>query len=595
MNKSFKKIISVVMTLVLALGILAVCPVAATTDIAVKTDRTTYLNNETVTATVYFPSAYNKVASLDMSLKYDTAKLDIVSVSDGSGLVNALKAQTNGRVYSESHNKAGEVKWSLAGASNFAFSGTFATVVFNIKTKASEGDTTLTLNVSKAANSGLASMSVSTQNAVIKVFKEPATDLKYNLSSDKRGYEVIGYDCVTASSVAIPESYIGLPVIGIAKSAFTNHAELKSVTLPSSLEYINDSAFSGCSGLEKIVIPDSVDKIGSNAFNGCTNLTSVTLPVGLQTIEKGTFANCSFLGKIEIPFSVTKINSGAFENCFSLAEVKISKRTTNIAADAFKKCFPSAKFVTADGNTALSSYLKTNLPNAKVDTYKDFSLGTAKLSNDRMQYTGRALKPTVSVSLKSGANVTLNTNYKIVYKNNIDKGTATVYVAGLGEYGEGYILTFEVYCSHKYTTKTIGLKPGCTTEGYYNCPCDICGEIKREVIPATGHTEGEWVYDKLPTIYENGMKHTACTTCGALVKSGVSVDKAFPDLNNDHYINSSDALIVLQYATDIENHLRTEKQKLNADTNGDGKINSSDALDILQIAIGKIKIDGYTV
>lgn len=595
MNKSLKKIISVFMTLVLALGILAVCPVAATADIAVKTDRTEYLNNDTVTATVYFPTAYNKVASLDMTLKYDSSKLEIVSVKDGAGLESALKAQTNGRVYSESHKTAGTVKWSLAGASNFSFSGTFATVVFNIKTKAAAGETTLTLGVSKAANSGLVAMTVNTQNAKIKLYKEPATDLKFALSSDKKGYEITGYDCVTAASVSVPESYFGLPIVGIAKSAFENHAELTSVTLPSTLEYIGESAFSGCSGLEKLVIPDSVDKIGANAFNGCTALTSVTLPVGLQTIEKGTFANCSFLGKVEIPFTVTKINAGAFENCYSLAEVKISKKTTNIASDAFKKCFPSLKFVTADDNKTIPAYISSNYSGAKIEYYKDFSLGTAKLSSEKMQYTGKVLKPSVTVTLKSGAKVTLNTNYKVVYKNNVEIGRAVVYVAGLGGYGEGYTLSFDIYCGHKYSTKTIGLNPTCTTEGYYNCPCDICGAVKKETIPATGHTEGKWVYDKLPTIYETGMKHTACTKCSALVQSGVSVDKVFPDLNNDKSINSSDALIVLQYATEIENHLTTEKLKLNADTNGDGQINSSDALDILQIAIGKVKIDGYTV
>ena len=41
MNKSVKRFISVVMTLVLAIGVLAVYPFAATTaDIVVKTDRT---------------------------------------------------------------------------------------------------------------------------------------------------------------------------------------------------------------------------------------------------------------------------------------------------------------------------------------------------------------------------------------------------------------------------------------------------------------------------------------------------------------------------------------------------------------------------
>lgn len=596
MNKSVKRIISVVMTLVLAIGILAVCPFAATTqDIVVKTDRTEYLNGEPVTATVYFPTLYNKVASMDMVLKYDSTRLEVVDVVDGDGLESALRAQTNGRVYSENHKKAGEIKWSLAGTNNFSFSGTFAKITFKVRASASKGSTALSLNIIRAVNSGYVAMTVNTQNANIEIKKLAPLDLKYELSADKRGYEVVGYTGLSADTLVIPDTHVSLPVVGIAKSAFGSHAELKSVTLPNTLQYIGESAFNNCSGLTSMVIPDSVDTIGASAFSGCTALKSVTLPIGLKTIEKQTFYYCSFLEKVEIPFTVTKINTGAFENCFSLAQVKISRRTTSIASDAFKECFMNVVFMTAEDNTTLPTYIKNNLPMAKIENYKDFSKGTASLSNSKMQYTGKALVPTARVSLTNGARITRNTDYKVVYKNNIEKGTATVYVAGLGGYGEGYILTFEIYCNHQCSKKTIGMEPTCVVDGYYNCPCDICGEIVKEAIPALGHNEGGWKYEKRPTIYATGIKFTACTRCEEVIKSGVTADKVFPDLNGDGYINSSDALIVLQYATEIEDHLKTEKLKLNADTNGDGSINSSDALDILQISIGKIKIDGYNV
>lgn len=599
MNKRVKSIISVVMALVLAIGILAVCPFAADDyDITVKTDRTAYLSGEPVTATVYFPKLYNKIASMDMVLNYDSAKLEVVDVTDGDGLESALRAQTNGRVYSENHKEAGKIKWSLAGTNNFSFTGNFAVITFKIRASAStskETTTTLSLDVIRAANSGYSAMKVNYGKVTISITKPAPLDLKYELSADKKGYEVVGYTGISADTLVIPDNYVGLPVVGIAKSVFGSHAELKSVTLPNTLQYIGESAFNNCSGLTSIVIPDSVDKIGASAFSGCTSLKSVTLPIGLKTIEKQTFYYCSFLEKVEIPFSVTKINAGAFENCYSLSEVKISRRTTSIASDAFKECFMNIVFKTAEDNTTLPTYIKNNLPTAKIENYKDFSKGTASLSNSKMQYTGKALVPTARVSLTSGAKITRNTDYKVVYKDNIEKGTATVYVAGLGGYGEGYILNFEIYCNHQCTKKTVGLEPSCVVDGYYNCPCDICGEIVKEAIPALGHNEGSWQYEKRPTIYETGLKFTTCTRCDAIIKSGYTVEKVFPDLNGDGYINSSDALIVLQYATGIQDNLKTEKLKLNADTNGDSNINSSDALEILQISIGKIKIDGYTV
>lgn len=595
MNKSFKKIISVIMSLVLAMGILAVYPVAATADIAVKTDRSSCIQGDTVVATVYFPAEYNKISSLDLVMTYDAAKFEVISVEDGAGLENAIKAQINGRVYSENHSKAGQINWSLAATNNFDFKNVFSVVTFKVRPAAVGGNTTLGLTAKKAANSGRIAMTVNTQGKTIEIIKTAESKLTYKLASNGKGYEVTGYNSVEDSSLTIPATYADLPVTGIADSAFKNHGELKTVSLPTSLQSIGANAFSGCSGLTKITVPDSVNTIGAGAFKGCAALESVTLPVGLKTVEKETFADCSYIEKVEIPFTVTKINAAAFKNCYALQTVKISKNTTSIAADAFSECFPNLVFKTVSGNTYLPTYIKNYYKTAKITEITDYSLGTATLSATTMQYTGKALVPTVTVKLKSGASVNSRTDYKVVYKNNIEKGTATVYVAALGDLGEGYVLTFKITCTHTFDKKVVGKAATCTTDGYYNKTCKTCGEVVQEKIPATGHKEGSYIIDRAPTIFQEGMKHTECTVCGAIIKNGVSVAKVFPDLNNDKRINSSDALIVLQYSTGMANKLTTDTLKLNADTNGDGKINSTDALDILQIAIGKTTIDGYTV
>ncbi len=75
------------------------------------------------------------------------------------------------------------------------------------------------------------------------------------------------------------------------------------------------------------------------------------------------------------------------------------------------------------------------------------------------------------------------------------------------------------------------------------------------------------------------------------------------DVNGDEKVNSSDALLVLQYSVGAIKTINTSA----ADLNGDKKINSTDALTILQISVGivsdakykaaftlKAKIDGKT-
>lgn len=63
--------------------------------------------------------------------------------------------------------------------------------------------------------------------------------------------------------------------------------------------------------------------------------------------------------------------------------------------------------------------------------------------------------------------------------------------------------------------------------------------------------------------------------------------EAYGDLNLDGYINSSDALMLLQHATGIKTLNATQKKY--ADVTADGKVNSSDALCILQKATGNLK------
>ncbi len=57
--------------------------------------------------------------------------------------------------------------------------------------------------------------------------------------------------------------------------AFSCCEELKRVTLSDTLEYLDDNAFDGCSALERIVIPESVTYVGKNVFDDCTALKSV--------------------------------------------------------------------------------------------------------------------------------------------------------------------------------------------------------------------------------------------------------------------------------------------------------------------------------
>ncbi len=143
--------------------------------------------------------------------------------------------------------------------------------------------------------------------------------------------------------------------------------------VPGGVKVIEYDAFSECKGLSDISIPASVEQIEDWSFNGCRNVTVVTIdpntphyslingivfdkaisrlfyypeekqgaysiPDSVSSIEKDAFWRCSGLTEVIIPPSVKDIKPWAFYGCEGLARVVIPTSVTNIGEHAFGGC-----------------------------------------------------------------------------------------------------------------------------------------------------------------------------------------------------------------------------------------------------------------
>lgn len=97
--------------------------------------------------------------------------------------------------------------------------------------------------------------------------------------------EYLGSD----TDVVIPEQIDGKTVTMLARGAFYNKTNLKSITLPKTLTYIKGCAFWGCTSLESIVFPDGISTIEEYAFAECYSLKSVTIPKSVTSIGRELF------------------------------------------------------------------------------------------------------------------------------------------------------------------------------------------------------------------------------------------------------------------------------------------------------------------
>ena len=77
--------------------------------------------------------------------------------------------------------------------------------------------------------------------------------------------------------------------------------------------------------------------IGQYAFNACSKLTTISLPNTLQTINDGAFNGCSSLTSFSVPGSVTTIGSTVFDYC-SIPTFTFEASNTAITCSATIPC-----------------------------------------------------------------------------------------------------------------------------------------------------------------------------------------------------------------------------------------------------------------
>ena len=240
------------------------------------------------------------------------------------------------------------------------------------------------------------------------------------------------------------------------------------VTIPENVTAINTGAFAWCSSnygdsnVTEIIIPDTVKSIGNQAFYYCTNLTTAVLPGSVTAIPEGMFQSCVSLTSVTIPEGVTRIEKSAFEACSSLTRIELPDGVTTIGNDAFSWCESLTQItipasVTKIGNDAFDKVSKDLVIIGAVDSYAQqfatdrgfqfhgiMPLGSVELSKTVYTYSGEPCTPDATVRDSEGNLLEEGVDYVVTYSDNIDAGTATATVTGIGPYRGTITATYSI-------------------------------------------------------------------------------------------------------------------------------------------------------
>lgn len=203
------------------------------------------------------------------------------------------------------------------------------------------------------------------------------------------------------------------------------------------------------------------------------------------------------------------------------------------------------------------------------------------LSSRSYTYDGTEKEPTVTVQ-NDTETLAKDTDYTVEYSNNINAGTATVTVTGIGNYTGTLTKTFIINKAQQTVNATISsntIDIGNTSEitasgqgtiSYTSSNTNVATVNNSGIV--TGIRAGTATITVTAT--GNNNYNEAGKTFTVLVKSA----HVLGDVNSDGIVSVADATTLQKYLANIVDF--NDEQLAVADTNGDGSVSISDATQI---------------
>lgn len=329
--------------------------------------------------------------------------------------------------------------------------------------------------------------------------------------------------------------------------------QTKELNIPGTIEFMDQCAFAG-NRHETINVGEGITELSYYALSG-EAATTINLPSTLKRINESAIASSSN-ATVNLPDSLEYIGKSAFAGTPVGETVHMPENLTYIGDKAFAANVYNSDYTAKYWVGPTTVYLNGKLDNIGASVFRPDAKIIAVLNSQRNMVGGCTdldELPTViwdgktdigyndGSCIPEGVTVTLSGNVTVDGKLCIEGKLIVPFDAKLTITGNAVIVGEDniVYagCKHEHVKENI-VPATCTEDGSKTVVCEDCGEtISTEVIPATGHSFGEWTVTKEATCFEDGEETRTCSVCQAVetrpifANSDNCPSKAFTDLD----------------------------------------------------------------
>ena len=331
--------------------------------------------------------------------------------------------------------------------------------------------------------------------------------------------------------------------------------QTKELNIPGTIEFMDQSAFAG-NRHETINVGEGITELSYYSLFG-EAATTINLPSTLKRINESAIASSSN-ATVNLPDSLEYIGKSAFAGTPVGETVHMPENLTYIGDKAFAANVYNSDYTAKYWVGPTTVYLNGKLDNIGASVFRPDAKIIAVLNSQRNMVGGCTdldELPTViwdgktdigyndGSCIPEGVTVTLSGNVTVDGKLCIEGKLIVPFDAKLTITGNAVIVGEDniVYagCKHEHVKENI-VPATCTEDGSKTVVCEDCGEtISTEVIPATGHSFGDWTVTKEATCFEDGEETRICSVCQAVetrpifANSANCPSKAFTDLDAD--------------------------------------------------------------